>query len=455
MGLSASIDSARPRRKVAIIGAGASGLAALHQAIEHGLDPTVFETRDRTGGAWILTDPGECVVEFDNLKVARLRNPDENDHAHVAPTPMYPSLKTNVPTPLMEYRGQPFDRQIGLFPSPKSVLEYLDQTAAGVEQRIRLRTRVTRLRHTLPRDKGEQRRWTVETATVSRQTNFATNQFDYVVIANGHYSQPFVPRIEGLDTWTRQLTHARWYRNPEQFRGKTVLVVGSGPSGYDATRELAEQIYEQRQRDSSVVLPRLYQSLRSPSKMGIAFDDPSAPAWAQQVIVKPTITKVDETCVTFADGTIADDIDVIDAPWNSAPLVHPPSPTKPITGLRVHNLDKRDLFYAPDPTCAFMCIQYLVLPFPLAQIQARTASKFWSGKVNLLVEAKESTDEEQESRESLVYGHPMQYDKHDEWLQEIGEGKFGQSDEMWKETPQTIRDLRLGAKSLRRSVLGY
>ncbi|KAM0792457.1 hypothetical protein ACM66B_005132 [Microbotryomycetes sp. NB124-2] len=475
MGLSASsVDTtkrAHPNR-VAIIGSGASGLAALHQALEHGLDAHVFEARDTIGGAWILTEPGDCVVEFDEHRVARLSNSHESTPTSLPPTPMYPSLATNVPTPLMEYRGQSFDRDIGLFPSPLQVLDYLKQTARGVEQRIRFQTRVTRLRHTLPQDAGEQRRWTVETNNVKQQNAVATEQFDHVVVANGHYSQPFVPRIEGLDSWKRQISHARWYRGPKAFKGKTVLVVGSGPSGYDATRELAEQIYEQRQQSSSTGLPRVYQSLRSPSKMGIAFDDPTAPAWATEVNIKPTIKSVDQSRVTFSDDTVADDIDVIcfctgylfsfpfchssDEPWNTTPLVPNPSVAQPITGLRVHNLDKRDLFFAPDPTCAFMCVQYLVLPFPLAQIQARMAAKYWSGsgQVDLKIEAKEAKDDEQESRESLVYGHPKQYDLHDQWLEEIGEGRSSNTG-LWRETPQMIRDLRLGAKGLRRSVLGY
>lgn len=29
-------------------------------------------------------------------------------------------------------------------------------------------------------------------------------------------------------------------------------------------------------------------------------------------------------------------------------------------GLRMHHLDKRDLFYYPDPTVAFLCVPYLV-----------------------------------------------------------------------------------------------
>lgn len=92
-----------------------------------------------------------------------------------------------------------------------------------------------------------------------------------------------------------------------------------------------------------------------------------------------------------------------------------------------------------------------MLPFPLAQLQARLAAKLWAGEIKIDVEPGTAEDEP-ETRSALVYGHPRQFDSHDAWLREMGEGG---EDGLWCKTPEAIRDLRVGAKALRRAVLNY
>ena len=40
------------KKKVAIIGAGASGLPAIHHALLYGVEPVCFELTDNIGGLW-------------------------------------------------------------------------------------------------------------------------------------------------------------------------------------------------------------------------------------------------------------------------------------------------------------------------------------------------------------------------------------------------------------------
>lgn len=42
--------------KVAIIGAGASGLATARRATQYGLEVTVFEEKDYVGGIWVYNE---------------------------------------------------------------------------------------------------------------------------------------------------------------------------------------------------------------------------------------------------------------------------------------------------------------------------------------------------------------------------------------------------------------
>lgn len=109
------------------------------------------------------------------------------------------------------------------FPSPKEIQQYLDDTASSVADLIRLNTRVSNLRYTVPQDGGHQRRWTITATPISssQTASLSTDeQFDLVVAANGHYARPFVPHIEGANIFQGKVIHARWYRGPEAFQGK-------------------------------------------------------------------------------------------------------------------------------------------------------------------------------------------------------------------------------------------
>lgn len=70
---------------------------------------TLYEAREDVGGAWLLSeDAGECNVSFDEQGDVQLKSPEEDGDGPPPPTSMYPSLHTNVPSTLMEYRGRPF-----------------------------------------------------------------------------------------------------------------------------------------------------------------------------------------------------------------------------------------------------------------------------------------------------------------------------------------------------------
>lgn len=43
-------------KKIAVIGAGASGICAAKHSIQHGYDVTVYEQTSNIGGLWVYTD---------------------------------------------------------------------------------------------------------------------------------------------------------------------------------------------------------------------------------------------------------------------------------------------------------------------------------------------------------------------------------------------------------------
>lgn len=64
--------------------------------------------------------------------------------------------------------------------------------------------------------------------------------FDAVIVANGHLSVPNIPKINGMKTFKGVAFHSHEYRNPEKFEGKTVCIVGAGPSGSDIANDVSK-----------------------------------------------------------------------------------------------------------------------------------------------------------------------------------------------------------------------
>lgn len=111
-----------------------------------------------------------------------------------------------------------------------------------------------------------------------------------------------------------------------------------------------------------------------------------------------------------------------------------------------------------------------MIPFPLAQIQARLASVFYAKPEQLpkpLTFCRGVDEDAPETRESVIFGHPRQFDLMDRMMEESGDiaasdanngddprHEIAASSEYGR-TSQGDRDLRVGAKALRRAVLGY
>ena len=75
----------------AIVGAGAAGLSALRAMRRQGHDARAFEVADSLGGTW----------RYDGDEATASKSK--------APTPMYASLRTNLPREVMGFREFPFD----------------------------------------------------------------------------------------------------------------------------------------------------------------------------------------------------------------------------------------------------------------------------------------------------------------------------------------------------------
>jgi len=287
--------TATPRRSldVAVVGAGAGGLAAARELLKEGHRPVVFEQAGAVGGTWIYD---ERAVDARPLGVAkgaaadeRDRNGDDAAWRDAAHGSMYAGLRTNLPREVMGYLDFPFDASAPAFPpeadarrfpSHGEVLRYLDAyaDAFGLRPHVRLGQRVVRATPVRDTDGGSggggrsgggggdrglppppPLRWRLETAAVERDPSTgrlrpaagdgdgvegatATLDFDALVVANGHYAAPNLPAVAvsaGARLFPGEQLHSHSYRRPEKYAGRRVVVVGASNSGCDLADEIA------------------------------------------------------------------------------------------------------------------------------------------------------------------------------------------------------------------------
>ncbi|XP_053239964.1 uncharacterized protein LOC128411558 isoform X1 [Podarcis raffonei] len=215
---------ASQKLQVAVVGAGAAGLCVARHILaspETFAPPMVFEASGCLGGTWVYLE--------------------EEAEGRPTHSSMYRDLRTNLPKEVMAFPDFPFDPALPSFLHHSDVLAYLESYAEhfGVYDHIQFRSEVSHIRP-VSSSEGQPGGWEV-TATQQRPetTQKVTKHFDAVMVCTGHYANPFIPPIPGLDSFQGRLLHSHSYRRPEPFAGQRVVLVGAGPSGVDLALQLA------------------------------------------------------------------------------------------------------------------------------------------------------------------------------------------------------------------------
>ncbi|CAA2138860.1 MULTISPECIES: NAD(P)-binding domain-containing protein [Methylobacterium] len=210
------------KKRVAIIGAGPSGLAQLRafeaarRAGEEIPELVCFEKQSDWGGQW---------------NYSWRTGLDENgEPVHSS---MYRYLWSNGPKECLEFADYSFEEHFGRpIPSypPRAVLhDYIAGRVArsDVRKYIRFCTPVRWVSYS-----EETGRFTV-TAKDLIKDEHQVEDFDYVVVANGHFSVPNVPSFEGLEFFPGRVMHAHDFRVADEFAGKRLLMIGASYSAED------------------------------------------------------------------------------------------------------------------------------------------------------------------------------------------------------------------------------
>ena len=192
-------------KKVAVIGAGPSGITAIKNFIDEGFDVTAFERCDGVGGNWRFNDPSGHSSVFETTHIISSK---------------YTSF----------YEDYPLPDDASDYPSHKELLSYFDGYAEhfDIKKNIKFGTEVLSCKQ-LPNS-----RWLLKYKHLEGNDEI-TLEFDALVVCNGHHHVPRYPQYKG--EFSGEYIHSHDYKRAAPFENKRVLVIGGGNSACDVAVE--------------------------------------------------------------------------------------------------------------------------------------------------------------------------------------------------------------------------
>jgi cation diffusion facilitator CzcD-associated flavoprotein CzcO len=206
-----------PHVDIAVVGAGFSGLGMAIKLRQHGRhDFVVFEAADDVGGTW-----------RDNT---------------------YPGCRCDVPSHLYSFSFARNPRWSDTFSGQAEIWAYLRDCVDrfGVRPQLRLGHTVTRARWD-----DAQQHWEIETSQGSYTARV-------LITGNGPLSDPALPDLPGLASFTGTAFHSARWRHDHHLAGQRVAVIGTGASAVQFVPEIAPRVASLTvfQRTAGWVMPR-------------------------------------------------------------------------------------------------------------------------------------------------------------------------------------------------------
>lgn len=198
------------KRKVGIIGAGPSGLAAAKAALEEGFELVLFEKCQDLGGVWNCNASSGCV---------------------------WSQMRTNITRYSMSYSDHDWPSSTPIFPEAQQVLDYLRSFSDKykITERIRFNMKVVKA-YQCP----DSTNWQIE--ALNMKSNI-TESFilDYLVVATGIFCEPNFPECyqNATSQFKGLLIHSKYYNKyKSELGGKHVCLIGSSYSAYEIASDL-------------------------------------------------------------------------------------------------------------------------------------------------------------------------------------------------------------------------
>ena len=203
--ISTSTGTTKSSFDAVVIGGGLAGLYALHKLRGLGLSVRAYEAGDGVGGTWFWN--------------------------------RYPGARCDVES--LEY-SYSFDNDLQQewawperYGNQGEILAYINHVADRFDLRrdVQLNTRIVSAE--FGQDSG---RWSLRTSTGD------VIDATYCIMCCGNLSTPRVPSFKGLETFTGQWYHTgQWPKEPVDFTGKRVGVIGTGSSSVQMIPIIAKQ----------------------------------------------------------------------------------------------------------------------------------------------------------------------------------------------------------------------
>ncbi|KAJ4309458.1 hypothetical protein N0V94_008926 [Neodidymelliopsis sp. IMI 364377] len=348
------------KKRVAVVGAGISGIVTAAHLKSEGLDVTVFERSSAAGGIWFYDERKPLDPVYPSVPASKagvtyikegVKDVDLERLLHAPPGPCYIGLKNNVSTRLLETTLNKFPPGTEDFVPHNVLKDYIQDTAVktNVDAITRYDTEVQNIQK-------QDEQWVVKTSRLQRKED----------------------GTQSLETATSNF-----------------LLIGGSVSAVDIARELgplANTIYQSHRNGkfdlSANLLPENAIRVDEVTSFSLPNDaNSSSPLTPSDPIpLTATLKSGQKLCdihhVILCTGYH------LTVPF----LPHLHSDTTPVDqadekvlvtdGTQFHNLH-RDIFYIPDPTLSFVGVPFFTATFTLFEFQAMVVAKVLADLVNL------------------------------------------------------------------------
>uniref|UniRef100_A0A8C6EY21 Flavin-containing monooxygenase n=1 Tax=Marmota marmota marmota TaxID=9994 RepID=A0A8C6EY21_MARMA len=327
-------------KKIAVIGAGVSGLGAIKSCLEEGLEPTCFEKGSDIGGLW------------------RYEETPDTGRAGI-----YKSLTCNTSKEMTAFSDYPVPDHFPNYMHNSKMMEYLRMYARhfGLMQHIEFLVRKVCSVRKRP-DFSSSGQWDVVVEADGKQQSYI---FDGVMICSGHYTEKHLPLQEFAGP--KQRGHSMWHWNFQSPEPKRTLCKGLGfilqiwsvtntaVWLLEASLQPHKTIFPYLSRDINLKKNRYYGAFEIIyhnffiNKIHSTFsDDLPNRIITGKVRMKPNVKEFTETSAIFEDGTeekvdtvlfatgytfsfpfLEDDLAILDSQHSMYKFVFPPQLEKP------------------------------------------------------------------------------------------------------------------------------
>ncbi|XP_069793863.1 flavin-containing monooxygenase 5-like isoform X2 [Narcine bancroftii] len=393
-------------KRVAIIGAGASGLTSIKCCLDEDLEPVCFERSNDIGGLWNFQ---EQVID--------------------GRPSIYKSLIINTSKEMMCFSDFPIPEDYPNFMHNSKIMDYFRLYAEhfNLMKYIRFKTNVCTI--TERTDFSSTGQWDVVTRDI--EGNLETSTFDAIMVCTGHHSSPHLPldSFPGIEIFKGQYMHSKDYKQPMVFEGKRVVIIGIGNSGGDLAVEIsrhAKQVFLSTKRGAWIVsrlagkgfpgdmiynrrinnlfalstiswlierdLNKRFDHVNFGLKPRHSFcsqhpminDDLPNRIISGGILVKPNVKQFTESAAVFEDGTVED----VDAVIFATGYIF----AFPFLDESVIKVDRNNVFlykyvFPPQLEQKTLAIIGLIQPLgaimPISELQARWATRVFKGLAKL------------------------------------------------------------------------